>query len=108
MFVNNAVELRGSAPAGPVLDRLLAGWQEIDEPIMGEVISMLVVSVLPLLLAAGLVVGHLLSKDIPWWAPLIPVGMAGAMFLAVGVKIVLSRLRRTRRSRGGKESEGDE
>jgi hypothetical protein len=97
MFVNGPTELRGNPPAGAVFDQIIQGWQEVDSPIMGDVIGLVIVSVLPLLLAAALFVGHLLSSDIPWWACLIGLGLAGLMYLLAVLKAVLGWMRRRRK-----------
>jgi endogenous inhibitor of DNA gyrase (YacG/DUF329 family) len=94
MFYQGSAELRGYAPGGPALRRLLEGWRETDPPILGDVIGLLVVSVLPLLLALALFVGHHVRDDIPAWAPLIPLGMAAIVYLAVVLKIVFRKRRR--------------
>jgi hypothetical protein len=91
MIVRQQAELRGSAPAGPELDRLLSEWQETAPSARGDVIGLLVVSVLPLLLAAALFVGSLLTHDIPRWAPLIGVGLAVLLWLLAALKAVLVR-----------------
>jgi hypothetical protein len=100
VFLRGGAELRGYAPPRAALNRLLEGWALGDPPIFGDMIAALVVSLLPLLLAAGLFVGHLTLTDpeIPWWAPLIGLGLAGLIYLAVGLKaVVLLRRRRSRR-----------
>jgi hypothetical protein len=93
MFVRHEAELRGYAPAGSVLDRLLSAWQETAPSARSDVIGLLVVSVLPLLLAAALFVGSLLTPDIPAWAPLIGLGLAGLLYLIAGIKVMWLRLR---------------
>ena len=91
-FLCESVELRGSAPAGPALDRLLTGWPETDPPILGHLKRLAVASVIPLLLAVALFVGHRLSADIPWWAFLIGLGLAGLLYLVAGVQILRALL----------------
>jgi hypothetical protein len=49
--------------------------------------------VLPLFLAAALFVGSLLTPDIPAWAPLIGLGLAGLLYVIVGIKVTWLRLR---------------
>jgi hypothetical protein len=97
-FVRHEAELRGYAPSGQVLDRLLRGWQETTPSARSDVIGLLVVSVLPLLLAAALFVGSLLTPDIPGWAPLIGLGLAGLLYLVAVIKVVWLRLRQQRKS----------
>jgi hypothetical protein len=92
-FVRQEAELRGAAPAGPVLDELLRGWQETVPSARSDVMGLLVVSVLPLLLAGALFVGSLLTPDIPAWAALIGLGIACLLYLAAGVKVVWVRRR---------------
>jgi hypothetical protein len=100
-FMRKQTELRGYAPTGAVLDRLLEGWKAAEPSARGDVIGLLVVSVLPLLLAAALFVGSLLTPDIPGWAPLIGLGMAGVLYVAAGIKVAWLRLRRRRRLQSG-------
>ncbi len=95
-FMRKQVELRGYAPTGAVLDHLLEGWEAAEASARSDVIGLLVVSVLPLLLAAALFVGSLLTPDIPAWAPLIGLGMAGVLYVAAGIKVAWLRLRRRR------------
>jgi hypothetical protein len=100
-FVRDGAELRGYAPAGSALNHLLNGWQESAPSARGDVIGLLVVSVLPLLLAAALFVGSLLTADIPSWAPLIGLGMAGLLYLVAGVKVILVRRHQPSKPRPG-------
>jgi hypothetical protein len=100
-FMRKQTELRGHASRGPVLDRLLEGWKSAEPSARNDVIGMLVVSALPLLLAAALFVGSLLTPDIPAWAPLIGLGMAGVLYVAAGMKVAWLRLRRRRRVQSG-------
>jgi hypothetical protein len=104
VFVRHEAELRGSAPVGSELNRLLSGWQETAPSARSDVIGLLVVSVLPLLLAAALFVGSLLTPDIPAWAPLIGLGLAGLLYLLAGIKVMWLRLRQRRKPRSGNAS----
>ena len=104
VFVRNNAELRGSAPPGSALDGLICDWHETAPPARSDVIGMLVVSVLPLLLAGVLFAGSLLSEDIPGWAPLIGLGLAGLLWVLAGAKVLLVRLR-SNRSSDGNESD---
>jgi hypothetical protein len=97
IFTQGPTELRGYAPGGEVLERLLKGWQETDEPILGTVIAMFVISLLPLFMAAATYIAHFFTTDIPWWGALIWVGMAGLLYVAVGIKVAWVWLRRKRR-----------
>jgi len=101
IFVKGPTELRGYAPAGAELDRLLEGWQETEPPILGDVIGILVVSLLPLFMAAASFVGHLLSDDIPSWASLIWLGVAGLLYLLVAGKVAWLRLKRKGKPQAG-------
>lgn len=96
MIVHGSTELRGNAPAGPELDALLEGWPQGEVPVAGDVLGLLIVSFLPLLLAGALFIGHLLTDDIPGWAPLIGLGLAGFLYLIAGVKVAMARLQRKR------------
>jgi hypothetical protein len=104
IFVRHEAELRGSAPAGSVLNRLISGWQETAPSARSDVIGLLVVSVLPLLLAGALFVGSMLTPDIPAWAPLIALGMAGLLYLAAGIKVLWLRLRQRGKPPSGNAS----
>jgi hypothetical protein len=104
IFVRHQAELRGYAPAGSVLDRLISGWQETAPSARSDVIGLLVVSVLPLLLAGALFVGSLLTPDIPAWAPLIGLGLAGLLYLLAGIKVMWLRLRQRGKPQSGNAS----
>jgi hypothetical protein len=90
-IVRYEAELRGYAPTGLVLERLLRGWQETALSARSDVIGLLVVSALPLLLAAVLFVGSLLTPEIPAWAPLIGLGLAGLLYLVAAIKVMWLR-----------------
>jgi hypothetical protein len=83
---------------------MLSGWQETAPSARSDVIGLLVVSVLPLLLAAALFVGSLLTPDIPAWAPLIGLGMAGLLYLIVGIKVMWLRIRQRGKRQSGSAS----
>lgn len=106
-FTRRGAELRGYAPAGPKLDRLLHDWQETAPSAASDVIGLLVVSVLPLFLAAALFVGSLLTPDIPGWAPLIGLGLAALLWFLAAIKALLVRLRRPGQPPAGPPREGE-
>jgi hypothetical protein len=106
IFMQGSSEWRGNAPGGAVLDRLLKGWRETDEPLLGTVIALCFVSLLPLCMGGVTFVAHLFTNDIPWWAALIWVGLAGLLYVAVGVKVALAWFRRKRRPAAPAEEKG--
>jgi hypothetical protein len=99
IFMHDKAELRGYAPGSPLLERLLDGWQESAPPIASDVKGLLVVSVLPLLLAVALYIGHLSSDDVPYWAPFVGLALAGLLYLVAGFIVARHRLSRKRRLR---------
>jgi hypothetical protein len=100
IFVQDSVELRGSTPSGPKLDNLLAEWTQADPPIWGDVIGLVVVSFLPLSIAAIAYTWHLLSNEMPVYATFPWLGMAVLVYVALGIKILLHLLRKKKRSVG--------
>ena len=93
VFMRHQAELRGSVPRGTMLDELVRDWEETAPSARSDVIGLLVVSVLPLLLAGALFVGSLLTPDIPTWAALIGLGLAGLLWLLALVKVFIARRR---------------
>jgi hypothetical protein len=98
VFLRDAAELRGSTDSGPQLDRLLLGWAQSDPPLRGEVIRLVLVSLVPLLLAAVAYIWHLLSDEMPLYATFPWLGLAVLLYVALGVKVVLHWLRRKRKA----------
>jgi hypothetical protein len=105
IFVHNKDELRGDAPVGPMLDRLLKDWKETDPPLLGNLIGMGCVTLIPLLITCLAFIGYL-TGDLPFIAVLVWMGFTAIPIIGMAILIPVTLIRRSnRRKRMAKQQD---